>query len=189
MNPVLLQSLGPQFNFVAIALFLQIGILLFVSGKRYLKMVSVAAVSLIGAVSLESASLEFAPSWTWWFVAAGLLGGAYLGFYLRPIGVGLVLAYFGYSLSASVVGFPFIQYVVAVDLFAYGLLLTDLAPTLVSSLFASSILLVSILWLGASGPAAFVLALAGGAAKVMASYLPSRLAVWMHPSQSIVATS
>lgn len=190
MNPVLLQSLGPQYNFVAIAVFLQIGILLFVTGRRHLKMVSVAAVSLIGAVSAESVALAFAPTWTWWFIAAGLMGGAYLGYYLRPVGVGLVLAYFGYSMSAKVVGVPFVQYVVAVDLFAFGLLLTDLAPTLVSSLFASSILLVSILWLGASGPAALVLASAGGAARVMATYLPARLAIWMHPpSQSIVATT
>jgi hypothetical protein len=189
MNPVLLQSLGPEYNFVAIAVFLQIGILLFVSVRRYLKMVSVAAVSLIGAVSAEGAALALAPSWAWWFIAAGLMGGAYLGYYLRPVGVGLVLAYFGYTLSANVVGVPFVQYVVAVDLFAYGLLLTDLAPTLVSSLFASSILLVSILWLGASGPAAFVLASAAGGARVMATYLPGRLAIWMHPRQNLVATS
>ena len=190
MNPVLFQSLGSQYNFVAIAVFLQIGILLFATGRRHLKMVSVAAVSLIGAVSAESAALAFAPTWAWWFIAAGLMGGAYLGYYLRPVGVGLVLAYFGYSMSAKVVGVPFVQYVVAVDLFAFGLLLTDLAPTLVSSLFASSILLVSILWLGASGPAALVLAIAGGAARVMAAYLPARLAIWMRPpSQSIVANT
>jgi hypothetical protein len=189
MNPVLFQSLGPQSNFVAIAVFLQIGILLFLTGRRYIRMVSVAGVSLIGAVSLESVALAIAPSWAWWFITAGLLGGAYLGYYLRPVGVGLVLAYFGYTMSANVVGYPFVQYVVAVDLFAYGLLLTDLAPTLVSSLFASSIFLVSILWLGASGPAAFVLASAMGGARVMATYLPSRLAVWMHPRQSLVATS
>ncbi len=179
MNPVLFQTLGPQYDFVAIVVFLQIGILLFATGRRHLKMVSVAAVSLIGAVSAESVSLAVAPSSAWWFIAAGLLGGAYLGYYLRPVGVGLVLAYFGYSMSAQVVGVPFVQYVVAVDLFAFGLILTDLAPTLVSTMFASSVLLVSILWLGASGPAAFVLACAGGSARVMASYLPARFAMWM----------
>src|SRR5712692_7870593 len=190
MNPVLFQSLGPEYNFVAIAIFLQIGILLFATGRRHLKMVSVAAVSLIGAVSAESVALTLSPTWTWWFISAGLLGGAYLGYYLRPVGIGLVLAYFGYSMSAQVVGVPFVQYVVAVDLFAFGLILTDLAPTLVSTMFASSVLLVSILWLGASGPAAFVLASAGGAARVMASYLPARLAIRMRPPpQSIVATT
>jgi hypothetical protein len=189
MNPVLFQSLGPQSNFVAIAVFLQIGLILFLTGRRYLRMVSVAGVSLISAVFLESVALTIAPTWAWWFISAGVLGGAYLGYYLRPVGVGLLLAYFGYTMSANVVGFPFVQYVVAIDLFAYGLLLTDLAPTLVSSLFASSILLVSILWLGASGPASFVIASAMGGARVMATYLPSRLAIWMHPRQNLSATS
>ncbi len=176
MDPVLLQTLGPEFNFAAIAVLLQIGILLFATGRRYLKRVSVAAVALVGAVVGEEVALALMPSATWAFVAAGLAGGALLGIYLRPVGIGLVLAYLGYSMSAYVASFPFIQFMVAVDLFVCGLLLTDLAPALVSSLFASSILLLSILWTGASGPVAFVLASGVGAARFMAASLPARLA-------------
>ncbi len=180
MEPVLFQSLPQWFNFAAISVLLQIGIILFVTGKRYLKWVSVGAVALVGAVVGEEAAASSIPGAAWVLVTAGLLGGALLGIVLRPVGVGLVLAYLGYVMSTTLAGLPFLQFFVAVDLFAYGLLLTDLAPTLVSGLLASAVLLQSLLWAGAPAPAAFVLASGGGSARFMASLLPSRLSARAH---------
>jgi hypothetical protein len=80
-------------------------------------------------------------------------------------------------MANSVVDLSLAQYIFAMDLFAYGLFLTDLAPTLVSSLLSSAILLLSAVWAGASGPAAIVIASAGGSARLMASYLPSWFAL------------
>ena len=174
MEPVLFRTLPDFINLVAVAILIQIGILLFATGRRYLKWVSVVAVSLVGALVGEGAAVSTIPSASGILIIMGLLGGAALGYFLRPVGVGLVLAYVGSTIATNLVNVPFVQYVVAMDLFAYGLLLTDLAPTLVSSLLGSSILLITILWTGVSAPSALVLASAFGAARVMASLLPRR---------------
>jgi hypothetical protein len=177
MGPALLQMLGPEANFIAVAVLLQIGMVLFVTGRRFLTRVCIAAVSLAGGIFGGSFASATIPSMTVVMIVSGLVGGFLLGAYLRPVGVGLVLAYLGYLISNSVVDMSLAQYVVAMDLFAYGLFLTDLAPTLVSSLLASSILLLSAVWAGASGPAAIIIASAGGGARLMASYLPSWFAL------------
>jgi hypothetical protein len=180
MEPILFQTLPTLFNLAGVAVFLQIGIILFLTGRRHLRWLSVASVSLLGSVASGEAAVSMLPSWTWVFIVAGLIGGAFLGYMLRPIGLGLALAYIGSVLAAQWVPIPFVQYAVAIDLFAFGLLLTDLAPTLVSSLLAASIVLTAIMWTGASAPAALVLASGIGASRVMASILPTRLALWMH---------
>ena len=175
MEPLLFQTLPGVFNFVAAVVLIQISVYLLLTGRRHLKKVSIAAVALIAAVIGERIGLALLPAEAWVFIVAGLAGGAILGHYLRPVGVGLVLAFLGHSLSANVVGFEYIDYVTATVLFAYGLLLTDLAPTFVSSLVSSSILLLLGVWAGASTPAILVLASAVAAARIMASVLPSRL--------------
>ena len=185
MEPVLFQSLSNPINLVAVILFLQIGIITFLTGKRHLRLVSIFAVSLVGGLAGGNAAAQFLPSAGWIFVIGGIVGGGLLGYFLRPVGVGLALAYIGSLLAGNLVNIPFVQVVVAMDLFAYGLLLTDLAPILVSSLLASSILLASILWLGAPAPVAFILAAAIGGSRFMASNLPSKLSMRGHtPSLS-----
>jgi hypothetical protein len=181
MEPALFQSLPPLANSMALIALIEISLLLFISGRKYLKPVSIVIVALVGGVVGEWISVAVAPGSALAFVLAGLAGGALLGKFLRPIGVGLALAFLGYTISTNIVGFPFIEYVAALDLLAYGILLTDLAPTLVSTLLASSIVLLSILWTGVPAPAAFVLASAIGASGLMATLLPPRLMKSNHP--------
>ena len=171
------QSLPPLADLLAAVAFLQIGMMLLITGKRYLRAVSVAFVSLLGGIAAEGFAAAVFPPAVWVLTPAGLVGGALLGYFLRPIGVGASLAYLGGLAAAQTVGDPLVQWVVALDLFAYGLLLTDLAPTLVTSMIASFVVLFSFLWTGTPLLAAMVLAAAAGAARVMASTLPSRLAV------------
>jgi len=177
MMPAIFQSLPSDFNIAAIVLLLQIDLLLFLTGRRYIRWVSVAAVALVGSIFGEAGGTALVPGASWAIIPAGLVGGALLGYYVRPVGLGMVLAYVGGTVATSFASYPAAEYIVAVDLFAYGLLLTDLAPTLVTSLLASSIMFLAVLWTGAPAPAAFVLASATGAAKLMASLLPERLAL------------
>ncbi len=175
--PVVFQSLPVDFSIAALVALIQIDLLLFLTGRRYLRWVAVAAAALVGAMIGQAAGASLLPGFVWAIIAAGFAGGALLGLLIRPLGMGLVLAYLGVVAATDVANIPFVYYIVAVDLFAYGLLLTDLAPTLVSSLLASSILFVAAIWTGASAPAAFVLASGTCAARLMASLLPSRLAL------------
>jgi len=176
MLPTILQSLPGDFNIAAVVVLLQIDLLLFLTGRRYIRWVSVAAVALVGTIVGDAGGTALVPGASWPMIAAGLVGGALLGYYVRPVGLGLVLAYVGGTVGTSFASYPAVGYILAVDLFAYGLLLTDLAPTLVTSVLASSIMFLAVLWTGAPAPAAFVLASATGAAKLMASLLPARLA-------------
>jgi hypothetical protein len=181
MEPVIFSELPSYFSFAAAVIFLQIGILLFLTGKRHLRLISVETVALFGAIAWASVPLGL-PSLTLPLIIAGGVGGGALGYFLRPVGLGLVLACIGGVVATQLINTPFVPYVVAVDMFAYGLFLTDLVPTVVASLLASSILLVSILWIGVPGPAAFVLACAGGSARQMASSLPPWFAMRWHSS-------
>jgi hypothetical protein len=177
MMPVILPSLPAYLNIAAVVALLQVDLLLFLTGKRYLRWMSVAAVALVGSMVGAAGGAALVPGTSWAIIAAGLVGGALLGYYARPVGLGLVLAYIGGTVATSFASYPAVEYIVAVDLFVYGLLLTDLAPTLVTSLLASSIMLLAVLWTGAPAPAAFVLASATGGAKLMASLLPARFAL------------
>ncbi len=187
MEPVLLQAVPYPYNALAVVVLLQVGLILLVTGRRFLKWVSVVVVALVGSAVGGSLGVYLYPSIAWVFTLAGLVGGALLGRLFRPLGVGLVLAYLGAILATEFVSMPFVQYVVALDLLAYGLFLTDLAPTLVSSMLGSAILLLAFVWAGVSAPAALVLASAGGAARLMASVLPSRLALRPHQTAPMAA--
>ncbi len=178
--PVLFQSLPPDFDIAALVVLIQIDLLLFLAGRRYFRWVNVAAAALVGSVVAEAGGLYILPVASWAITAAGFVGGALLGFYARPVGTGLVLAYVGSLAATNLVSFPYVPYIVAVDLFAYGLFLTDLAPTLVTSMLASSIMLVAVLWAGVPAPVALVLAAGTGAARLTASMLPARLALRAH---------
>ena len=180
MEPLIFQTLPGFYSFIAAVAFIQISVFLLVTGRRHFKKVSVAAVSLVGGVVGESIGIDILPVAPWVFIFVGLAGGAFLGYFLRPVGVGLVLAFLGYTISSSIITFEYVQLVAAMVLFAYGLLLTDLAPTFISSLLAASILLLSGEWAGASTPGIMVLAGAVAAARIMAAILPSRLAFRSH---------
>lgn len=177
MAPVLFQTLPGLFGFAAAVVLTEISVLLIATGKRFLRQVSVAAVAVVGAVAGEAIGLSLSASAPWAGIFAGLAGGAILGYYLRPVGVGLALAYVGFSVAGNLVSLAYVEYMAALVLFAYGLLLTDLAPTFASSLLSSSILLLVGEWAGISTPALVVLVSAGGAARIMASVLPTRLAL------------
>ncbi len=176
MEPQIFHSLPGLFNFVAVALLIQISVVLFLTGKRFLKQVSIAASAVIGAIVMDGMGSALYIPLPWVFIVAGVAGGALLAFFLRPVAVGLVLAFIGYSISFSLVGLEYAQVTAALVLFTYGLLLTDLAPTFVSSLVAASILLLSGNWIGAPTPAVVLIASAAVAARMMATTLPSRLA-------------
>ncbi len=177
MAPVLFQTLPEIFSFAAAVSLVEISVLLLVSGRRFLKQASIAAVGLVGAVAGEGIAMSLFPAGAWFAIAAGLVGGAMLGRFLRPVGVGLALAYLAFSVVGNLGGYVPIQYAASLVIFAYGLLLTDLAPTFIASLLASSILVLFGEWSGISPPALLVLASAVGAARIMASVLPSRLAL------------
>ena len=177
MAPVPFQTLPILLAFVAAVVLAQIGAILFVTGRRYLKQVSVAAVGFVGAMFGETIGINLIPFAPWAGMIFGLAGGAALGYSLRPVGVGLALAYVGYSVAGNLIPLEYVQYVAALVLFSYGLLLTDLAPTFVASFLASSLLLLLGVWAGIPTQAVLVLALAGGAARIMASVLPMRLAM------------
>lgn len=177
MSPVLFQTLPEIFGFAVAVSFLEICALLLFSGRRFLKQASIAAAGLVGAVAGEGIAISLFPAGAWIAIAAGLVGGAVLGRYLRPVGVGLTLAYLAFSVVGNLGDYLPIQYAAALVIFAYGLLLTDLAPTFVASLLASSILVLFGEWSGISPPGLIILASAVGAARVMASVLPSRLAL------------
>lgn len=183
MAPVLFQTLPQIFSLAVAVGLVEISILLLVSGRRFLKQASIAAAGLVGAVAGEGIAMSLFPAGAWFAIAAGLAGGAMLGRFLRPVGVGLVLAYLAFSVLGNLGGYAPIQYAASLVIFAYGLLLTDLAPTFIASLLASSILVLLGEWSGISPPALIVLASAVGAARIMASVVPTRLALRGHRSE------
>jgi len=148
MGPSIFESLPWIFSFAAVVLLLQWCIILLGTGKRYFGQVAVATVGLAGAVIGENVAVYFQVSGLIG-VVAGLAGGALLAFLMRPIGVGMALAFLGSTVANNAFGIQSAEFIVALVLFAYGLLLTDLAPTFVSGLLASVILVLLGEWSGA----------------------------------------
>jgi len=180
MGPIIFQTLPEVFSFLTVAVLLQVCMLLLFTGRRYLRQASLVAVGIAGAFIGESFSLMVFPTAAWLAIAGGLTCGVLLCHYLRPVGVGVALAFLAFYGSSYLVNFEYVQYVAAFVLFSYGLLLTDLAPTFVASLLASAILLISGIWLGVPTPALISLVSAVAAARVLATVLPSRLAGRSH---------
>jgi len=176
MGPVVFQTLPEIFSFLTVAVLLQVCLLLLFTGRRYLRQVSFVAVGIAGAFIGESISLVLLPEASWLAIAGGLACGVVLCHYLRPVGVGVALAFLAFYGSSYLVDLQYVQYVAAFVLFAYGLLLTDLAPTFIASLLASAILLLSGIWLGV--PTAALASLVSGVtiARILASVLPAHLA-------------
>jgi hypothetical protein len=175
MGPIIFQTLPEVFSFVTVAVLLQVCILLLFTGRRYLRQASFAAAGIAGAFVGESVSSLVFPTAAWFAIGGGLACGVLLCHYLRPVGVGVALAFLAFHGSSYLVSLEYVQYVTAFVLFFYGLLLTDLAPTFVANLLASAILLLSGIWLDVPMPALISLISAVAAARVLATLLPSRL--------------
>jgi hypothetical protein len=174
MGPIIFQTLPEIFSFLTVAVLLQVCMLLLFTGRRYLRQVSFVAVGTAFAFVGEGISLLVFPAAAWFAIAGGLAGGILLCHYLRPVGVGVALAFFAFYGSSYLVSIEYVQYVAAFILFAYGLLLTDLAPTFVASLLALTILLLLGIWSGVPMPVLVSLVSAVAAARVLATVLPSR---------------
>jgi hypothetical protein len=180
MGPVIFQTLPAIFSFATVTVLLQICILLLCTGKRYLRQASFFAAGIAGAFIGEGASLLTFPAASWLAICGGLVGGVLLCYYLRPAGVGVALAFLAFYGSSYLVNLEYIQYVAALVLFAYGLLLTDLAPTFVASLLASAILLISGIWSGVPAPILLSVVSAVAAARVLIAVVPQRLVTRDH---------
>ena len=175
MQPIIFQTLPPIFSFVTVALLIEVSMLLLATGRKYLKAGSYVIVGITTAVLGEGTALAVFPSGAWIAIAAGAVGGVALCRFLRPVGVGISLAFLAFYGATYLVEFEYIQFVAALVLFAYGLLLTDLAPTFVSSLLASSIFFLSGAWVGIPTPILITVVLIAGAARVLLTIVPSRM--------------
>jgi hypothetical protein len=149
MHPVVFQTLPEVFSFSVVVMLLETCAVLLATGRRYLKQASFVAVGVAGAAIGEGAALLALPSAAWAGIAVGALASVVLCYYLRPVAVGIALAYLAYVSSTYLISIQYAQYVAATVLFTYGLLLTDLAPTFVSSLLAAGILIPAGIWIGA----------------------------------------
>jgi hypothetical protein len=172
MGPIIFQSLPEIFSLFTIIVLLQVCLLLLLTGRRYLKQVSFIAVGIAGALIGESVSLQVFPAGSWLGIAIGLSCGVLLCQYVRPAGVGVTLAFLAFYGSGYLVSLEYVQYVAALVLFAYGLLLTDLAPSFIANLLASAILLLSGIWLGVPTPAMVSLVSGVATARILVSVLP-----------------
>jgi hypothetical protein len=177
MGPLFFQSLPEIYSYGLAVAMVQVCILLLVTGKRFLKQVSITVSALVGAVLGETIAISLNAGVAWLGIGAGIVGGALIGRYIRPAGVGLALSYLAFSAAGNLANVAYLGWVAALVIFAYGLLLTDLAPTFVSSLLSCSILVLIGEWAGITPSALLVLTTAVGAARIMASILPSRLAL------------
>ena len=175
MGPIIFQTLPEIFSLLTVIVLLQACLLLLLTGRRYLRQVSFVAVGIAGAFIGESISLLVFPAASWFAIAAGLACGVVLCYYMRPVGVGVALAFLAFYGSSYLVSLEYVQYVAAFVMFAYGLLLTDLAPSFIASLLASAILLLSGIWIGIPIPALVSLVSGIATARILASVLPSRI--------------
>lgn len=175
MYPVIFRTLPEIFSFITVILLVQVCVLLLATGRRYLKQSSLVTVGVAGAAIGEGISLSVYPAGAWVAIVGGLAGGLLLGYRLRPVGVGMALAFLAFYGATYIVNFGFVQYVAALVLFVYGLLLTDLAPTFVSFLLASAILLLSGIWMGVQVPLLMTVITSIVAARVLVAVLPPRI--------------
>jgi hypothetical protein len=176
MYPIIFRTLPEIFSFITVIFLVQVGALLLATGRRYLKQASLITVGIAGAVIGEGISLSVYPAGAWIAIAVGLAGGLQLGYRLRPVGVGMALAFLAFYGATYIVNIEFAQYIAAMVLFAYGLLLTDLAPTFVSCLLASAILLLSGIWMGVQVPLLMTVITSIAAARILVAVLPPRIA-------------
>ena len=181
MQPVVFQTLPGVFSFFTVVLLMEICALLLITGRRFLKQTTFVAVGVAGAVIGEGVSLVVYPTAAWLAILGGLAGGLLLCYRLRPAAMGVALAFLAYYGSTYLVSLEYVQYVAALVLFAYGLLLTDLAPTFVSSMLASAILLLSGIWLGFPVPLLVTLVGLAAAARILLTVLPHKLIGKSHP--------
>jgi hypothetical protein len=180
MGPDLFPSLPDLFSFIAAAVLLQVSLILFLTGRRLLTQVSVAAVAILGALLGEGVAGLVFPSPTLILIVVGMVGGGVVCYYLRPLGVGLGLGFLAFSISGTWTSDGNVQYVAGMLLFVYGVLLTDLAPDFVAALFASTMLLFFGALAGISSSALLVLLVGANAARLMAMVLPARMAARSH---------
>ena len=175
MVPVIFQTLPEAFSFLTVTLLLQVCIILLFTGRRYLRRVSSVVAGVAVASVGESISLLVFPAAAWLTIVGGLASGILLCHYLRPVGMGVALAFLAFYGSSYLTNIESVQYVAALVLFTYGLLLTELAPTFVAGLLASAILLLSGIWLGVPMPTLASLISIVAAVRALATVLPSRL--------------
>ena len=175
MPPLIFQSLPGIFSFVALVALLQVCVLLFVTGRRFFKKATYAAVGIAGGAMGEAVALAVYPMAAWPAIAVGIVGGVLLSKFARPVGVGLALAFLGFSVSTYLVNLEYVQYVAALVLLAYGLLLTDLAPTFVAGLLASAIVLLSGISTGVPIETLMALILLAAGTRLVLTLVPSRL--------------
>lgn len=184
MLPLIFQSLPEVFSVIAGAVLVQVCALLLITGKRYLTEVSMGVSGIAGAVIGEGAAMTVhLPGFVG--ILPGLATGAILSRYLRPLGMGLALAFLTYSVASSLIPYDGAQYVSAIVMFSYGILLTDLAPSFASGLLASAILLLLGELLGMGSGRTLEIVTVVASARVLASLLPRRVAARnQHPKQS-----
>ncbi len=175
MPLLIFQTLPPIFSFAAVVVLLQACIVLFATGRRFMRKASYATVGIAGAAMGEGAALAVFPAAAWPAMVAGLAGGILLCRYIRPVGVGLTLAFLGFSVSTYLVNLEYVQYVAALVLFTYGFLLTDLAPTFVAVLLASAIILLSGISTGIPIPTLLTAISLVAGARIAVAVVPSRL--------------
>lgn len=175
MAPVIFESLPGIFSFFTVVLLLEVCVLLFATGRRFLRKVSYVVVGIAGAVLGEGIALMLYPAAALPAIAAGLAGGLLLCRVIRPVGVGIALAFLAFSASTYLVNVEYVQYVAALVMFTYGLLLTDLAPSFVAGLLASAIILLSGIWTGVPIPLLLVGITLMAGARVLFTVVPPRL--------------
>ena len=171
MNPVIFGSLPWVYSFAAAVVLLQVCLILAISGKRYFGGVAIAIVALAGGALGEAVASNVGfPVFVG--LPAGALCGIVLGYYLRPVGVGLALAFLSYSVASNIVPLQDVQYVAALVLFAYGLLLTDIAPSIVSGLLSGTIIALIGEWTGEPFAMTLELVTAVVALQLVAFFIP-----------------
>jgi hypothetical protein len=174
MHPVIFQTLPEVCSFFVVTMLLETCAILLATGRRYLKQASFVAAGVTGAAIGEGIALWIFPGAAWAGIAEGAAAGLLLCYYIRPAAVGVALAYLAFLSSTYLLNIQYAQYMAATVLFAYGLLLTDLAPTFVSSLLAAGILVLTGIWAGV--PIALLLAMVSliAAGRILAGLHPHR---------------
>jgi len=172
LAPVIFQTLPDILSFVVAVLLLQVSAILLATGRKFLRQASFIAAGVAGAGIGEKLSLSMFPEFAWLAIGLGLAMGVLLCYYSRPIAVGVALGYLAFFSSTYLVDIADAQWVVALVLFVYGLLLTDIAPTFISSLLASAILILAGIWLGVPTSLLFVVVSVIGGLRILAELLP-----------------
>jgi len=174
MAPVIFQTLPEFLSFLVAVLLLQTSAILLSTGRRFLKQASFVAAGISGAAIGEKAALSLFPSFALFAICGGLIAGLMLCQYFRPIAVGVSLAYLTFFSSTYLVSMQNAQWIAALVLFAYGLLLTEVAPTFISNLLASVILVLAGIWVGIPISFLFAAVFAIGGIRVLLTVLSSK---------------